>query len=107
MRRFASTAVVALALALAGTAMGEEGTGLIQQVDGMQRLVVIDGMSFRVDDATRLADAEGNTLTLQQLPSLEGGSSGDAVAAWYEASDSGFGDVRPLLRLRLTGSVPK
>lgn len=109
MRTMASTLALALALGLAGagTAAAAEGTGLIQRVDALGRSVVLDGVAFRVDDTTRIRDAEGEPLVLEQLPSLEQGAEADQAAAWYEAGDARHGEA-PLLRvLRLTGSVPK
>jgi len=69
--------------------------------------VVLDGDAYRVSDRTRIHDADGHTLTLTQLPSLERGASADAAAAWFEAGEGRVGSAPPLYELRLTGAVPK
>jgi hypothetical protein len=109
MRRIAITGslVLGLALGAAGGARAGEGTALIQRVDVEHATVVLDRDAYRVSDRTRIHDADGNVLTLAQLPSLERGASADAAAAWFEAGDGRFGSAPPLYELRLTGAVPK
>ena len=111
MGRIAMT-VTALGLTavLAGVpARAEElqGTARIVDVDVAFGWVVLDGERYRADDGTRIADENGAELSLAALPSEAAGASGDAVAAWFVASEAGAGGVRRLLELRLTGSMPR
>lgn len=105
-----AVAALGLAATLAGVPAGAEevqGTARIVEVDVAFGWVVLDGERYRADDGTRIADENGAELPLASLPSEAAGARGDAVAAWFVASESDAGGVRRLLELRLTGSMPK
>jgi hypothetical protein len=111
MRRIATTiAGLALAAGLAGApAAAEEVTGnaVIHEVSVAHGVVVLDGDAYQVGDTTRLEDELGAQLPLTALPSLAGGASGDAAAAWFLAEDAAAGGARRLIHLRLTGAMPR
>lgn len=83
-----------------------EGHGVIEAVDTVRAAIVIDGVSYQVDDSTRLEGAGGGRLALDEVPSLSGEASPDEAAAWFVASERGAGTWE-LEHLRLTGAVPR
>lgn len=112
MRRIAMTGALALAALLAsGAAHAQDedlhGHAQIQEVRVASNAVVLDGELFHVGDSTRIENEYGVELALAELPSVAGGGAGDEVAVWFEAGEPRVGTPRPLLLLRLTGSMPK
>jgi hypothetical protein len=108
----AMAGALALAALLAGGAARAQDEALhghaqIQEVRVVSSAVVLDGELYHVGDTTRIEDEYGVERTLAELPSVAGGGSGDEVAVWFEAGEPRVGTPRPLLLLRLTGSMPK
>lgn len=101
-RTGAAIALCAAALAFGGAAGADQGTTLIEAKEPGR--VTLGGARYRLSDATMLEDADGNSISFADLPTIAAGASADAAAAWYEASD---GEAEPLLhRLKLTGGLP-
>lgn len=111
MARIASTlagaGLVLLLAAVPAAAEDEHGSASVDEVHVAAGTVVLDGAPYRVVDATRIEDQEGMELSLAEVPSVAGGASAQAAAAWFEAGDASAGGVRTLRLLRLTGSMPK
>jgi len=108
MRNAILSGAAVLAIGVLGLGLGQgasagQGNGVIDSKQPGS--VVLDGIPYRMSDATVLEDKEGNRLGYAQLPTREQGASVDDASAWYEASDD---ERSPLLhRLKLTGAQPR
>lgn len=99
--------MAALVWSPAAIAGEERGSAVIEKVDVALGLVVLGESTYRVVDSTEIEDAAGSRTSLAELPSLDSGASPDAAAVWFEAGDESGGAPRPLLRLKLTGGLPR
>jgi hypothetical protein len=105
-----TTAALVLALALgasAGAAGRDQGNALITSVEASSGRILLDDEEYEVTDRTTLEDEQGNELTIGELPSMEQGAEPDDAAVYFEAAETRGSGPRALLRLKLTGSVPK
>jgi hypothetical protein len=106
-----TTAALVLALALgaasAGAAGRDQGNALITSVEASSGRILLDDEEYEVTDRTALEDEQGNELTIGELPSMERGAEADDAAVYFEAAEARGSGPRALLRLKLTGSVPK
>lgn len=102
-------ALAAAVLLAAAPAAAEEvrGSGFLESVDAAFGTVVIEGEPYSVQGFTVIANESGGAVPLEELPSLAGGASTDEAAVWYEAGEANGPNPRPLLRLHLTGGLPR
>lgn len=101
--------LLAGALLLAGVAKAEEarGSAAIEAIGAADRTVVLKGNTYRVLDSTHLENDAGTRLTFEELPSLAAGASPEEAAVWFEAGEASGMGPPPLVRLLLTGSIPR
>ena len=111
MRRAGTGWVWASAALLVGGApalAGEErGNATVDRVDAGRGHIVIGDATYVAGDYTQIENEQGARLSLADVPSIEGGASPDEAAVWFEAGEASGTAPRPLLRLELTGSLPR
>lgn len=101
------SAFLFLGASAAGAEEEDRGSVVIDSVDVAGERVVLGGVSYAVVDATVLEDEAGQGTSLAELPSLASGASPDAAAVWFESAEASRGTTPVLLKLRLTGSLPR
>ena len=102
-------ALLAGGLLVAGVAAaaGEQGSAVIEERGASDHTLVLGGTAYRVTGSTELANELGGRLAFEELPSLAEGASHDEAAVWFEAGEALGTEPRPLLRVHLTGSMPR